>query len=81
MAEETNLFENARRKYVGKWIGLKGKDVLLVSDSHDELLRELRNKNLDGVYVFYSPTDSDKKYDFLFMVCKWKSRNESSSPK
>lgn len=69
MAEETSLLENARRRYVGKWIGVRGQDVLLVSDSHDEMLKELRNRNLDGVYIFYSPTDSEKKYGFLFMVC------------
>jgi len=30
------------------------------------LYRELRKKSIDDVYVFYSPTEEEKKYGFLF---------------
>lgn len=78
MPEETGFLETVKRRHVGKWIGLKETNVLVVSDSHDEVLRELRKRNVDGVYVFYSPTESEKQYGFLFLVQKWKLWNESS---
>jgi hypothetical protein len=78
MVEETDFLETVKRKYVGRWIGLKGSDVLAVSDSHDEILRQLREKRVDGVYVFYSPTENEKEYGFLFVVCKWRLWDESS---
>jgi hypothetical protein len=70
MVDETDFLETVKRKYVGRWIGLKGQDVLVVSDSHDEILRQLREKRADGVYVFYSPTENEKEYGFLFVVRK-----------
>jgi hypothetical protein len=70
MVEEMDFLETVKRKYVGRWIGLKGSDVLVVSDSHDEILRQLREKGADGVYVFYSPTENEKQYGFLFVVYK-----------
>jgi len=51
---------------VGKWIGLKDGDVVAISDTHEDLYRELRKKSIDDVYVFYSPTEEEKKYGFLF---------------
>ena len=68
MAEELReeFVEEVKREYVGKWVGLRGKDVVVVSDSHDEVYRELKKKKLDGVYVFYSPTEKEKRYGFLF---------------
>lgn len=60
------LVERIKREYVGKWVGLKGKDVVVVSDSHGEVCKELKEKKLDGVYVFYSPTEKEKQYGFLF---------------
>jgi len=68
MVEEMDLLETVKRKHVGKWIGLKDNDVLVVSDSHDEILRQLREKAADGVYVFYSPTENEKEYGFLFVI-------------
>jgi hypothetical protein len=70
MVHEIDFLEMVKRKYVGRWIGLKGDDVLVVSESHDEILRELREKGADGVYVFYSPTEDEKEYGFLFVVRK-----------
>jgi hypothetical protein len=63
---EEDFVEEIKQKYVGKWVGLKGRDVVVVSDSHDEVFRELKDKKMDGVYVFYSPTEREKQYGFLF---------------
>ena len=68
MAEEMGFLESVKHKHVGKWIELKGTDVLVVSDTHDEVLRELRERHVDGAYVFYSPTENEKEYGFLFLV-------------
>lgn len=72
MPEEIGFLEMVKRRHLGKWIGLKETDVLVVSDSHDEVLRELRKRNVDGAYVFYSPTETEKQYGFLFLVREWK---------
>ena len=61
-----DFVEKVKREYVGKWIGLKGSDVVVVSDTHDEVYKELKSKDVDGVYVFYSPTEKEKEYGFLF---------------
>jgi hypothetical protein len=61
------FLETLKRKHIGKWIGLKGTDVLIVSDTHDEVLRE---RHVDGAYVFYSPTENEREYRFLFLVHK-----------
>lgn len=79
LPDETGFLEMVKRKHLGKWIGLKETEVLVVSDSHDEVLRELRKRNVDGAYVFYSPTETEKRYGFLFLVHRCKSLNESSS--
>jgi len=60
------LAKKVKRKYVGKWIGLKDGSVVAVSDTHEDLYKELRKKGVDEVYVFYSPTEKEKKYGFLF---------------
>jgi hypothetical protein len=70
MVDDMDFLETVKRKYVGRWIGLKGEDVLVVSDSHDQMLRQLREKGADSVYVFYSPTENEKQYRFLFVACK-----------
>jgi hypothetical protein len=79
LAEEMGFLESVKHKHVGKWIGLKGTDVLVVSDTHDEVLRELRERHVDGAYVFYSPTENEKEYGFLFLVYKWRLSRESLS--
>ena len=65
MTKEMDFLETVKRKHVGKWIGLRGTDVLVVSDTHDKVLRELRERHVDGAYVFYSPTENEKEYGFL----------------
>jgi hypothetical protein len=81
LPNDTALLETVKRRYIGKWIVLKGSDVLLVSDNHDEVMRELRHRNIDGAYVFYSPTETEKQYSFLFLEREWKFSNENSSVK
>jgi hypothetical protein len=72
MVDEMDFLEKVKRKYAGRWIGLKGEDVLVVSDSHDEILKQLRKKGADGVYVFYSRTENEKECRFLFVARKWR---------
>lgn len=63
---QAELVEKIKREHVGKWIGLKDGDVVAISDTHEDLYRELQKKSIDDVYVFYSPTEEEKKYGFLF---------------
>ena len=63
---QVELVEKVKREYVGKWIGVKDGNVVLVSDTHEDLYRELKRKGVNGVYVFYSPTEEEKSYGFLF---------------
>jgi len=63
---QVELAEKVKREHVGKWIGIKNGDVVAVSETHEDLYRELKKKGVDGVYVFYSPTEKEKKYGFLF---------------
>ncbi len=49
-------------------MGAKGKEVVAVFDSHEELIKKLKEKGLDNVYVFYSPSPKEREYEFLFMV-------------
>ena len=63
---EAELIEKAKEEYIGKWIGLKGKEVVAVSDTHEEIYKQLKEKSMSDVYVFYSPTEEEKKYGFLF---------------
>jgi hypothetical protein len=79
LANEMGFLETLKQKHVGKWIGLKGTDVAVVSDTHDEVLRELRERHVDGAYVFYSSTENEKEYGFLFLVGKWRLLREDSS--
>lgn len=72
MSVEKMHLDQIKRKYLGKWIGLKGTNILAVCDSHDEVFRELRKRGVDGAYVFYSPTETERQYAFLFLVPVWK---------
>jgi len=65
---ESRFIEEAKKKYVGKWVGTKDREVVAASDSHEELIRKLKEEGLDNVYVFYSPSPKEKEYGFLFMV-------------
>lgn len=68
MPDERGFLETVKRRHIGKWIGVRETNVLVVSDSHDEVLRELKKRNVDGAYVFYSPTETEKQYGFLFLM-------------
>jgi len=57
-----------KKKFPGKWIAVKEGRVITVSNSHDEIMKEIKKKGLDDTYVFYSPTEKEKKYKFLFQV-------------
>jgi hypothetical protein len=63
---ETGFIEKIKQKHVGKWIGTKGNDIVAISDTHEEIYKQLKKKGVDGVYVFYSPTEKEKEYGFLF---------------
>lgn len=60
--------EKIKEKYIGMWIGIKDDEPVVVSESHRELYKQLKEKDISGVYVFYSPTEAEKKYGFLFQV-------------
>lgn len=68
MTEELReeFVERSSESTLGNGWGLKGKNVVVVSDSRDEVYRELKEKKMDGVYVFYSPNEEEKQYGFLF---------------
>ena len=38
-----------------------------VSESHRESYKKLKEKMIEGVYAFYSPTEDEKKYGFLLL--------------
>jgi len=40
---QVELVEKIKREHVGKWIGLKDGDVVAVSDTHEDLYRELKS--------------------------------------
>ncbi|MEM2105882.1 MAG: DUF5678 domain-containing protein [Candidatus Bathyarchaeia archaeon] len=66
MESEQVFLDEVKKKFAGKWVGVKGMEVVAVSESHEELVRKIRRKGLDGVYIFYVPTEKEKKYEFLF---------------
>ena len=63
---EAEFIEKVKREHVGKWIGIKRGEVVAVSNTHEEIYKILKEKDLDKVYVFYSPTEEEKRYGFLF---------------
>ncbi|MEA2090073.1 MAG: hypothetical protein U9O89_04870 [Thermoproteota archaeon] len=63
---ETRFIEKIKQKHIGKWIGTKGNGVMAISDTHEGIYKQLKKKGVDGVYVFYSPTQKEKEYGFLF---------------
>jgi len=66
MESEQIFLDGVKKKFAGKWVGVKGREVVAVSESHEELVRKIKRKGLDGVYIFYVPTEKEKKYEFLF---------------
>jgi len=63
---EEHLVKKIKSEYMGKWIGLKDDKLVAISENHRDIYKILKEKDLDGVYVFYSPTEKEKKYGFLF---------------
>jgi len=76
---EAGLIDRVKSEHVGKWIGLKGTSIVAVSDSHEEVLTRLKKEGVDGVYVFYSPTEEEKEYGFLFWEYRCESERENLS--
>lgn len=63
---QADLVKKAKHENAGKWIGLKDSSIVVTSATYEDLYKELQRKGLDDVYVFYSPTEKEKKYSFLF---------------
>lgn len=63
---DEKFVDQVKAKYVGKWIAIKSGKVLAASAFHEDIYRKLSPRQLDGAYVFYSPTEEQKKYGFLF---------------
>ena len=68
MSEELKFIEEVKKKHIGKWIALKGKEVIAVCNTHEEIFKKLAESKLKEAYVFYSPTKREKEYGFLFQV-------------
>jgi hypothetical protein len=66
MESEQIFLDGVKKNFAGKWVGVKGREVVAVSESHEELVRKIKRKGLDGVYIFYVLTEKEKKYEFLF---------------
>lgn len=38
---QLELIEKIKREHVGKWIGLKGDSIVTISDTHEDLYKEM----------------------------------------
>lgn len=76
---EEELIEKIKSENVGKWIGLKDSKVVVTSESHGELYKKLKEQGMNGIYVFYSPTEKEKRYGFLFQMNRWKLKSQPLS--
>jgi len=63
---EDKIVEKIKSKNVGRWIGIKEGKIVTTSENHRDIYKVLKERNLSGVYVFYSPTEKEKRYGFLF---------------
>jgi len=63
---EDKIIEKIKSENVGRWIGIKGDRLVATSENHRDIYKMLKEKNLSGIYVFYSPTEKEKRYGFLF---------------
>jgi len=63
---EQQMIQELKAKYIGQWISVKDGELIATSKSHEELYETLKEKNISGAYVLYSPTESEKRYGFLF---------------
>jgi len=68
MKEEAIVIEKIKKQNVGKWIAIKDKKPISSSESFNEVVKKLKEKNITGAYVFYSPRPEEKKYGYLFAI-------------
>lgn len=60
--------EEIKRKNAGKWIALKGTDVIASSRDYHELHRILKEMGVkEKITVIHSPSEEEKKYGFLLI--------------
>jgi len=62
---DEKLVEQAKMKYVGKWIAIKDGKILAASEFHENIYKKLRPAQLDGAYIFYSPTEEKRSMAFF----------------
>lgn len=72
----SNFIKKLTTQYKGKWIAIKGGKLISISESHREIYKMLKEQNLNGTYVFYSPTEKEKKYGFLFNLDRNENKRE-----
>jgi hypothetical protein len=65
-AMKKDKIEKIKAENVGRWVGIRNDEVVVVSSSHRGLYKQLKKEGISGAYVFYSPTKEEKKYGFLF---------------
>ncbi|RLE15022.1 hypothetical protein DRI96_00600 [Candidatus Aerophobetes bacterium] len=63
---EDKIVKKIKSENVGRWIGIKEGKIVTTSENHRDIYKVLKERNLSGVYVFYSPTEKEKRYGFLF---------------
>lgn len=68
MQLDEQFIQQVKTKYVWKWVAVKNGRVLAAGAFHEDLYRKLAAKELDGAYIFYCPTEEQKKYGFLFRL-------------
>jgi len=68
MEKEAIIIEKTKKQNLGKWIAIKDKKTISTSESFNEVMKKLKEKNIVGAYVFYSPRPEEKKYGYLFVL-------------
>lgn len=66
--EEEVVIKKMKEENVGKWVAIKNKKPISSSESFNEVVKKLKEKNITGAYVFYSPRPEEKKYGYLFIL-------------
>jgi len=70
-----NRLEKIKKRYIGKWIALKDKEVIATSSDFHELHKTLKQKHVKDICVIKSPTKEEKKYGFLLLKCVLRKEN------
>lgn len=68
---DKTMIEKLKSEHVGKWIGVKDEELVITLESHRELYKKLKKKKITDAYVFYSLTEKEKEYGFLFSIESW----------